>query len=196
MDKAADAASGRFAAYVWVLLWCMRWYDPWRDVSQAWCIVRDLSIPEIFAQLRYEGHPFLWYALLWPLARLGLPFESILVLSTALMAGAAAVLVRFAPLPWYAKAACLFSVPFIYYLPTVARSYALAGLLLVLCAALYGTRAHKAAALWRGAVFDVPGACDAVRVCGLSDGRSGRWRCWRAARGQKGWPVRTRGRLP
>mgnify|MGYP000519656368 CR=1 FL=1 len=109
-----------FAAYVWVLLWCMRWYDPWRDVSQAWCIVRDLSIPEIFAQLRYEGHPFLWYALLWPLARLGLPFESILVLSTALMAGAAAVLVRFAPLPWYAKAACLFSVPFIYYLPTVA----------------------------------------------------------------------------
>lgn len=132
-----------FAAYVWVLLWCMRWYDPWRDVSQAWCIVRDLSIPEIFAQLRYEGHPFLWYALLWPLARLGLPFESILVLSTALMAGAAAVLVRFAPLPWYAKAACLFSVPFIYYLPTVARSYALAGLLLVLCAALYGTRHTK-----------------------------------------------------
>ena len=105
--------------------------------------MRDLSIPEIFAQLRYEGHPFLWYALLWPLARVGLPFESILVLSTALMAGAAAVLVRFAPLPWYAKAACLFSVPFIYYLPTVARSYALAGLLLVLCAALYGTRHTK-----------------------------------------------------
>ena len=118
-----------FAAYVWVQLWCARWYDPWRDVSQAWCIVRDLSIPQIFAQLRYEGHPFLWYALLWPLAKLGLPFESILVLSTALMVGAAAVLVRFAPLPWYAKAACLFSVPFIYYLPTVARSYALAGLL-------------------------------------------------------------------
>lgn len=129
-----------FAAYVWVQLWCARWYDPWRDVSQAWCIVRDLSIPQIFAQLRYEGHPFLWYALLWPLAKLGLPFESILVLSTALMVGAAAVLVRFAPLPWYAKAACLFSVPFIYYLPTVARSYALAGLLLVLCAALYGAR--------------------------------------------------------
>ena len=129
-----------FAAYVWVQLWCVRWYDPWRDVSQAWCIVRDLSIPKIFAQLRYEGHPFLWYALLWPLAKLGLPFESILVLSTALMVGAAAVLVRFAPLPWYAKAACLFSVPFIYYLPTVARSYALAGLLLILCAALYGTR--------------------------------------------------------
>ena len=88
-----------FAAYVWVLLWCMRWYDPWRDVSQAWCIVRDLSIPEIFAQLRYEGHPFLWYALLWPLARLGLPFESILVLSTALMAGAAAVTAAFLSCP-------------------------------------------------------------------------------------------------
>ena len=88
-----------FAAYVWVQLWCVRWYDPWRDVSQAWCIVRDLSIPQIFAQLRYEGHPFLWYALLWPLAKFGLPFESILVLSTALMVGAAAVLVRFAPLP-------------------------------------------------------------------------------------------------
>lgn len=162
-----------FAAYVWVQLWCARWYDPWRDVSQAWCIVRDLSIPQIFAQLRYEGHPFLWYALLWPLAKLGLPFESILVLSTALMVGAAAVLVRFAPLPWYAKAACLFSVPFIYYLPTVARSYALAGLLLVLCAALYGARAHAAAALCGGAVLAVPGACDAVRVCGLSDGAVG-----------------------
>ena len=65
-----------FAAYVWVQLWCVRWYDPWRDVSQAWCIVRDLSIPQIFAQLRYEGHPFLWYALLWPLAKLGLPLKA------------------------------------------------------------------------------------------------------------------------
>lgn len=129
-----------FAVYVWIQFWCVRWYDPWRDVSQAWCIVRDLSIPQIFAQLRYEGHPFLWYALLWPLAKLGLPFESILVLSAVLMVAAAAVLVRFAPLPWYAKAACLFSVPFIYYLPVVARSYALAGFLLVLCAASYGAR--------------------------------------------------------
>ena len=33
--------------------------------------------------------------------------------------------------------------------------------------------AHKAAALWRGAVSDVPGACDAVRVCGFSDGAVG-----------------------
>ena len=183
-----------FAAYVWVLLWCMRWYDPWRDVSQAWCIVRDLSIPEIFAQLRYEGHPFCGTPFLWPLAKLGLPFESILVLSTAMMAGAAAVLVRFAPMPWHAKAACLFSVPFIYYLPTVARSYALAGLLLVLCAALYGTRHHKP--LRYGAVLFL--MCQVhVMLCGFVGFLMAQWALEmlvRSARA-KSWPVRTRGAL-
>lgn len=54
-----------------VLLWC---YDPWRDVAQAWLIARDLSVPELFAQLRYEGHPCLWYLLLMPFAKLGFPY--------------------------------------------------------------------------------------------------------------------------
>ena len=52
--------------------------------------------------------------------------------------------------------------------------------------------AHAAAALCDGAVLAVPGACDAVRVCGLSDGAVGagdagaQRACQKAGRGGRG----------
>ena len=48
-------------------------HESWRDEAQAWLLARELSIPELFAQMSCEGHPCLWHLLLMPLAKLGLP---------------------------------------------------------------------------------------------------------------------------
>ncbi len=42
----------------------------WQDEWQAWLVVRDSpSLFELFRNLRYEGHPALWYLVLYPLSR-------------------------------------------------------------------------------------------------------------------------------
>lgn len=45
-----------FAVYFLLILLVTAFHEPWRDELQPWCIVRNLSVPEIFYQMRYEGH--------------------------------------------------------------------------------------------------------------------------------------------
>lgn len=46
-------------------------HELWRDEMQAWLIARDMDGPlAIIRHCRYEGHPPLWYLLLWPLTLL------------------------------------------------------------------------------------------------------------------------------
>lgn len=45
-------------------------HESWRDEAQSWLIARDLGIIDIFKQMKYEGHPALWYLILVPFAKL------------------------------------------------------------------------------------------------------------------------------
>ena len=46
-------------------------HEMWRDELQAWLIAKDsLSIPELLENLKYEGHPALWYLCLRLLSKL------------------------------------------------------------------------------------------------------------------------------
>ena len=51
-------------------------HEIWRDEAQVWCIVRDLNFFDAFQMARNEGHPFLWYMVVMPFAKLGLPVEA------------------------------------------------------------------------------------------------------------------------
>lgn len=43
-------------------------HEPWRDEIQAWLIARDShSIPALFQNMKFEGHPALWHLLLFGL---------------------------------------------------------------------------------------------------------------------------------
>src|SRR4051812_5236911 len=54
-----------------VLLFGILRHELWRDEAQAWLIGRDnSSLAGVFHQLASEGHPILWYACLWVLARI------------------------------------------------------------------------------------------------------------------------------
>ena len=137
--------SQKFTAVVllcwfWMNLWVALRYEPWRDVAQSWMIARQLSLPELFVQLKYEGHPCLWFLLLMPLSKLGAPYVSIIVLSFGLTLAGIWLFLRHAPFTRLAKLTVVFGATGLYYLPVVARSYALVPVLLMLIYICYPSR--------------------------------------------------------
>ena len=63
--------AGLTAVYALVLAFGLAHHEMWRDELQAWLLARDSAGPaDLFANLKYEGHPALWHLLLMPLTRL------------------------------------------------------------------------------------------------------------------------------
>lgn len=103
----------------------------WRDEVQALLIAQESrSLAELFANLRYEGHPALWYLVLRA-ASLVVPSPAVLPTVQAVVGlGTLSLLWRCAPFPSWMKAAAGTSYFLLYEYGTIARSYGL-GVLLV-----------------------------------------------------------------
>lgn len=111
------------------------------DEAHTWNIARYLSPAEIFVISKTEGHPFLWYYLLMPLAKTNFLYPySLYALNLVLMLGAFFLLYKYAPFPSYVKYLITFSAPFLQLYPSFARSYSLMILLLFALLALYPKR--------------------------------------------------------
>lgn len=118
-------------------------HELWRDEANVWLIARELSPIQLFREIRYQGHPCLWYFIVMPFAKLGFPFKTISVLSFLIMAVGAGIFTFRAPLHPITKFVCLLSPIFSYYYPVVARNYCLIALLLILLADCYTKRNEK-----------------------------------------------------
>lgn len=118
-------------------------HELWRDEANVWLIARELSPIQLFREIRYQGHPCLWYLIVMPFAKLGFPFKTISVLSFLIMAAGAGIFTFKAPFHPLTKLVCLFSPIFSYYYPVVARNYCLIALLLILLAYYYTVRNNK-----------------------------------------------------
>ena len=98
------------AAAVWLNWDC----PPNYDEAHAWNIARHLSTAEIFTVSKTEGHPFLWYYLLMPLAKANLLYPySLYFLNLLHVIGAFYLLYRYAPFPAYVKYLITLSAPFL-----------------------------------------------------------------------------------
>ncbi len=118
-------------------------HEIWRDEAQVWCIVRDLNFFDAFQMARNEGHPFLWYMLVMPFAKLGLPVASMQMVAALFVFAAVSFFVCKSPFSVFQKTIVVFSAGLIYYLPVVVRNYALIPLLIFLLAYLYEKRTEK-----------------------------------------------------
>lgn len=57
------------AIYMLIVLPQLHSHSFWFDEAQAWLIAKESkSLPELIQHLRFEGHPPLWYLILWPFA--------------------------------------------------------------------------------------------------------------------------------
>lgn len=128
--------------FIWILFngTLLILHEPWRDEANVWLMARELSPVQLFREIKYQGHPCLWYLLMMPFAKIGLPFRTIEILSLLIMGVSAGIFWWKGPLHRAAKVFCLFSPIFTYFYPVIARNYCLIALLLVLLAWQYPER--------------------------------------------------------
>ncbi|MCX6031072.1 MAG: hypothetical protein NT169_17465 [Chloroflexi bacterium] len=116
-------------------------HEFWRDEVRALSFVRDAGSPlDLFVLLRDEGHPVLWYLLLYigkslmdiPLV---LPATSIIVAFAAI-----AIFVLLSPFPLWWKSVFIFGCLPLYEYTVMARNYGISMLLLFVAAVLFRKR--------------------------------------------------------
>lgn len=118
-------------------------HESWRDEAQAWLIARDLNIIDIFVQMKYEGHPVIWYLILVPFAKLGLPYIFVKIVSWLICNIAVWLILKKAPFNLILKILFIFSMPMIYLYPSISRSYCLIPLAITIVAIYFGQRHEK-----------------------------------------------------
>ena len=77
-----------FLFYAVAILYGVINHEPWRDEAQAWLLARDTSLAQLLKIIPAEGHPPLWYFLLMPFAKLGMPYQSLNWLTAFIIIGA------------------------------------------------------------------------------------------------------------
>ncbi len=116
-------------------------HEYWRDEVRAWSLVRQAASPfDLPALVRYEGHPLLWYLLLFIGSSI---VDSPLILPvTSTLVGLAAVTVFLwrSPFALWVKVLFIFGALPFYEYAVVARNYGVSMLLLFAAAACYRER--------------------------------------------------------
>lgn len=108
-------------------------HELWRDEAYTWLVLRaSHSLPELFANLGFNGHPRLYYVLSYGLTRLAPSMWALRIANLVVALAAIHVFAAKAPFTWLQK--LLFGGGFfpLYQYGVVARSYALLLLLLFL----------------------------------------------------------------
>jgi hypothetical protein len=173
--KARDLAV--WVGYCAMLAAAVPWHEPWRDEAQAWLLARDLSIPQLLLHnLRYEGHPGLWYLILWGPAHLHVAYAALGWIAAGIAAAGTYVLLRLAPFPFYLRAALPFTFFLAYQFAVVARSYVLFPLLCFLIAHVYRESRPVTMAVLLGLLANVS-VHGTLVACGMAVAYG--WRLWR-----------------
>lgn len=129
-----------FVLYISFNLLLLWQHEPWRDEANVWLMARELNPLTLIQEIKYQGHPCLWYLLVMPLAKLGLPFRTIEVLSTLVMCTAAWCILWKAPFHNLLKGVILLAPGCTYFYTCIARNYCLLALLLMVLAWQYEKR--------------------------------------------------------
>jgi hypothetical protein len=113
-------------------------HEAWRDEADTWLMARDASLREILHRTGYGGTPILWYAVLFPFAKAGLPFMTQEVVHVSIAAWAVWLLLTRAPFPLAVRVLIAFGYYVSFEYSVVARCYVLVLLGLFLLAARDG----------------------------------------------------------
>lgn len=118
-------------------------HESWADEGQAWLLVEGLDLRGLFGVLPSEGHPPLWYLVLFPFAKLGFPYATVKWVSGLLTIGAMYLLLFRTKVPVLLKLAVPFSYYFFYLYAIFGRSYCLIAFFVMALVALHPKRFEK-----------------------------------------------------
>ncbi len=127
-------------------------HEMWRDEIQAWLLARDsTSVFNLFAHLKYEGHPGLWHLCLMPLSRITHSPVIMQMLHLLITGITVYLFVRYSPFNWFQKFLFCFGYFVLYEYAIVARNYALGLLLITVFCALFRERYKRF--IWVGCLL-------------------------------------------
>ena len=122
-----------------IVVACVLWqHEMWRDELQSWGLASSATtLPELVHNARYEGHPMLWFVLVWPLTKVWSNPIAIQVLHGCLAVATAYLIVFRSPFTLVEKVLILFSYYFIYEYVAISRNYQIGVLLICLICVLW-----------------------------------------------------------
>ena len=145
------SAYGLLGLYAVVLAFLSYHHEMFGDETQAWLIVRDSrSWIEMLGHLRYEGHPALWYLLLYVPAHLGASVLWLRGLNYILAIALAWAVLTTRKMDFTLRGLTVFGIFCCFYLGLLARSYTLTVLLLVVATRCLTSEKPRH---WRGMVL-------------------------------------------
>nr|WP_198648306.1 hypothetical protein [Cyanothece sp. BG0011] len=115
----------------------------WRDELNGWLIARDsYSFIDFFENIKYEGHPLIWYIFLWILNQLTANPIAMQLLHWLIAVATIALFIVFSPFTKTQKALFSFGYLPIYEYSLISRNYGIGVLSIFLFCACFNTR-HK-----------------------------------------------------
>lgn len=139
-------------AFILVGGFCAFHHEMWRDEIQAWLLARDsTSVIELFANMKYEGHPALWHLCLMPLSRITASPIIMQVFHLLIAAATVFLFIQYAPFNKIQKFLFSFGYFALYEYAIVARNYAIGVLLITIFCVLYRDRYKRF--VWIGIVL-------------------------------------------
>ena len=128
-------------AFIVIMLISILHHEVWRDEIEAWLIAQHSgSIGELFQNFKYEGHPCLWFFLLYVITRFTDQMFFMQLLHVLIATGSIYVFVRYAPLSKLHKVLFCFGYFSAYEYAVISRNYAIGILLIFIFCALYVSR--------------------------------------------------------
>jgi len=113
-------------------------HEMWRDELEAWLIAKDsFSIPDLLENLKYTGHPALWYLCLYFMAKITHDPVIMQLFNLMVVSGAVFIFLRHAPFNKVKKLLFCFSYFPLYEYGMISRSYGLGMLLVFIFCALF-----------------------------------------------------------
>ena len=131
------------AAYVALGIVLLLHHETWGDEADSWLISRDAPLMHWPALLGREGTPALWYLILLPFAKAGLPYAAQAIIHLLLASAAAAIVLFFAPFNRLQNVLIIFSYYMGYEYLAIARAYTLTVLLFFALAVFYRKRDER-----------------------------------------------------
>ena len=120
-----------FAAYSAAVIFLVWHHEMWRDELQPWGIgASSRTLADLIRNIRYEGHPIVWFVPVWVLTKLFDDPAALQVLHTGLVLTTAWLVIFRSPFSLPEKALILFSYYFLYEYGAISRNYQI-GVLLI-----------------------------------------------------------------
>jgi hypothetical protein len=129
---------GLTVSFLVVALFNLLHHEMWRDELQAWMIARESnSISDLLRNMRYEGHPPLWFLLLYGITRFTSWAPAMQWLNLVIATGTAFLIAAYSPFSKLQKALLCFGYFPLYEYGTISRNYGLGLFCLFLFCAWY-----------------------------------------------------------